>query len=58
MVKNGLKSSFVYWSLIWACFVGKSRPLKDDKPEAHARAKISIEAGLAKTITWFRRKNT
>jgi hypothetical protein len=22
MVKNGLYSSFVYWSLIWACFTG------------------------------------
>jgi len=22
MVKNGLRSSFVYWSLIWACLMG------------------------------------
>jgi hypothetical protein len=29
MVKNGYKSSFGYWRLIWACLVGKSRPLKD-----------------------------
>ena len=26
MVKNGLKSSFVYWRLIWACLVSKSWP--------------------------------
>jgi hypothetical protein len=24
MAKNGVCSSFVYWSLIWACFVSNS----------------------------------
>jgi hypothetical protein len=24
MVKNGLRSSFVYWSLIWACLMRES----------------------------------
>jgi hypothetical protein len=31
MVKNGFYSSFVYSRLIWACLVGKSPVLKDDK---------------------------
>jgi len=25
MVKNGVKSSFVYWRLIWACLLGECR---------------------------------